>query len=366
MNADMFANINEFDLSGINELKNPNINENVNNDLLSSNLLIMNSNNQKLMNYQLFNTYQQLQQNQQNLTNYNVSTPVSDPVTIAVTPQQKLPTNNEIISNKQFENFLHNDRSKISVSTTSEIKSDESNINDTNTFYRNNNSIYSYYKNNNIPYISNVDEIGQPVNYISNIDNHYLYNNVTNIDGLNNISLGGITESINPSESLLTDKVQYNSSKYVPLNSNNYYSSSSSASSIQTVNTQISNPIYINNDLKNSLINPVSHANEVLSMPPAVNSINKETKYIYKRRKRQTIDKTTGNIIQKKMKKKSKINQDLIHEKPGGLVSVNFIHNRSPCSLIESNSVYASGFRGRRLRGKYSKVYEKNGKKLIK
>jgi len=330
MNADMFANLNEFDLSGINELKIPNVNENASNDLLSTNLLIMNSNNQKLMNYQLYNSYQ-LQQNQQSLSSYEVSTPVSNPVTITMTPQQKLPTTTDVIDNKQLENLLQNDRSKLTVAT-SEIKSDEPNINDSNALYRNNNTVYTYYKNNNIPFVSNIDEINQPVNYISNIDNLYLYNNITNLNGLNNVSLG-ITDSVTPSESILTEKIQYNTSKYVPLNSNNYYSSASSATPIQTVNTQLSNPVYINNDPKNSIINSVSNSNEVLSIPPTINPINKETKYIYKRRKRQTIHKTTGNIIQKKIKKKSKISQDLIHEKPGGLVSVNFIHNRSPCSI---------------------------------
>ncbi|ORX60923.1 hypothetical protein BCR36DRAFT_314930 [Piromyces finnis] len=358
MNADMFANINEFDLSGISDLKLQNVNESTSNELLPSNLLVMNSNNQKLMNYQLYNTYQQLQQNQQNLTNYNVSTPISIPVTIAATTQQMLSTSSEIIDNKRFENLIQNDRSKLAVAATSEIKPEDSNIND--SLYRNNNTLYPYYKNNNIPFVSSVDEINQPINYASNIDNLYLYNNITNIDELNNIPMGGITKPVTPPESMLAEKVQYNSSKYIPLNTSNYYSSIPPAAPIQTMNDQLSNPIYINNDPKNTLINPISHTNEVLSIPPSINTINKETKYIYKRRKRQTIDKTTGNIIQKKIKKKSKINQDLIHEKPGGLVSVNFKHNRSPCSLNEKNPYYTPGFHNRRIRGKYNKTYEKN------
>lgn len=361
MNADLFSNINEFNLSGMNDLKVPNINENVNNEILSSNIILMNSNNQKLINYQLLNSYQQLPQNSQAVTS---NFEIQNPVTVAVTTQPKLPSTNETIDNKQLEFIIQNSNSKLiavtAAPTATEIKTENPTITDSSLYYRNNNPLYSYYKGNSIPYISNVDELNQNINYVPNIDNLYLFNNINSINGLNNIPLGGIAET-SPSDSvnLLTDKLTYNPSKYITMDPNNYLNTNTSSTSIQTVNnTNLNNTLYINNNQKNTLINQIPHSNEIITMPPhSVNTINKETKYIYKRRKRQTIDKTSGNIIQKKMKKKTKINQDLIHEKPGGLVSVNFLHNRSP--LNEPSSVYTTGFRGRRLRGKYEYIQQK-------
>jgi len=344
MNADLFSNINEFNLSGMNDLKVPNINENVNNEILSSNIILMNSNNQKLINYQLLNSYQQLPQNSQAVTS---NFEIQNPVTVAVTTQPKLPSTNETIDNKQLEFIIQNSNSKLiavtAAPTATEIKTENPTITDSSLYYRNNNPLYSYYKGNSIPYISNVDELNQNINYVPNIDNLYLFNNINSINGLNNIPLGGIAET-SPSDSvnLLTDKLTYNPSKYITMDPNNYLNTNTSSTSIQTVNnTNLNNTLYINNNQKNTLINQIPHSNEIITMPPhSVNTINKETKYIYKRRKRQTIDKTSGNIIQKKMKKKTKINQDLIHEKPGGLVSVNFLHNRSPLNGKRFNFLF--------------------------
>ncbi|ORX76683.1 hypothetical protein BCR32DRAFT_296081 [Anaeromyces robustus] len=342
MNTDIFANMNEFDLSSINNLKGSNINENINNDIISSDLLLMNSNSQKLINFQLINSYQQLPQTSQSLeTNFDVANSVS--TTLA--SQQEISSSSETIDNKQLEKLIQNNNSKLIA--VSEVKTENAinTVNDSNL----------YLGNNNIPYVSNLNEINKNINYIPNIDGLYLYNNINNIDTLNNITLGGFTDPVSSYDSLLNNKIIYNPSKFISLNSNNYYTTTiPSTSSISPVDqSNIPNPLFINSDPKVSLINPISHTTEILTVPPAINTVNKETKYIYKRRKRQTIDKTTGNIIQKKMKKKSKISQDLIHEKPGGLVSVNVLQH-------ETGPVSTAGFRGRKLRGKYSKGYDKN------
>jgi hypothetical protein len=177
------------------------------------------------------------------------------------------------------------------------------------------------------------------------------------MEPLNNCPLGRIIESV-PSNSLLTNKVSYNPSKYISLDNRNY-NNLSSISSSNINNSQSISPMYINNSSKTTF-NTLTNTNEILTIPPSINAINKETKFIYKRRKRQSLDKTNGNTIQKKVKKKLKINQDLVHEKPGGLVSVNVIKNKPPYLLNESNPIYSTGFRGRKLKGKFTKGYNKN------
>jgi len=328
MNTDLFSNISDFNLSGMNDLKVPNINENVNDEILSSNIVLMNPNSQKLINYQLLNSYQQLPQNSQTVaSNFEIQ----NPVTAALTTQQKLPATTEHIDNKQLEFLIQNNNSKLitvtTAPTTADVKIEKQTINNSGFYYGN--PLYSYYKGNNVSYVSNIEELNQNLNYFPSIDNLYLLNNVNNINRLNNIPLGGISES-SPSDPLLTDKLTYNHQKFIPIDPNEYLNTTPSSTSISTVNNNnLNNSLYINNNQKNVLINQMHPSNELINIPP-VNTINKETKYIYKRRKRQTIDKTSGNVIQKKMKKKTKISQDLIHEKPGGLVSVNFLHNKSP------------------------------------